>query len=301
MPDERHGWITGLLLPVTTPFDPVTGDVAPVLFRDNLRRWLSSPIDGIVLFGSTGEGVLLDEEERRRLIDFARDLLSAHLPLIAGVHAESTRAAIRLVRAMAEAGADAVLVSPPAYFGSVLSPGALRDHYTAVADASPVPVIVYHMPKFTHVVLEAGLVGELSRHGNVVAVKDSSGDLKRLADYTNVCANGCKVLVGNGALLYTALELGAAGGIMALGLLATDECAAILHHFHAGEPQKAGLIQTRIAPVHRDVVARFGAPGVKAALDHLGFAGGRPRPPLTGLSAKERSHVAHVLQAAKLV
>lgn len=300
MPDARHGWFSGLLLPVTTPFDPVTGEVAPVLFRDNLRRWLASPIDGVVLFGSTGEGALLDEEEKRRMIGFARDLLPAHLPLIAGVHAESTRGAIRLARAMADAGADAVLVSPPTYFGAVLSAGALRDHFTAIADDSPVPVVLYHVPKFTHVVLEAGLVGELSRHGNIAAIKDSSGDLKRLADYTNVCANGCGVLVGSGALLYTALELGAVGGIVALGLLATDECAAIVHHFHAGEPQKAGAIQTRIAPVHRDVVARFGVPGVKAALDLLGFAGGRPRPPLGALSGKERAHVAHVLQAARL-
>ncbi|NIP83995.1 MAG: dihydrodipicolinate synthase family protein, partial [Gemmatimonadetes bacterium] len=91
-----------------------------------------------------------------------------------------------------------------------------------VADASPIPVLVYHMPKFTHVTLDAGLMGELARHENIVGIKDSSGDLKRFADYTEACGDDCRLFMGNGALLYAALELGGAGGIVALGLLAAE-------------------------------------------------------------------------------
>lgn len=289
------------MVPVTTPFDPVTGDVAPVHFRENLRRWLDHPLDGVLLFGSTGEGILLDVEEKERLIGFARDLVPADRRILAGVSAESTRAAIAQSRRLADAGADAVLVHPPVYFGSVLSPASLRDHYLALADASPVPVLVYNMPKYTHIDLEPGLVGELARHPNVAGMKDSSGDLKRFAAYTEACRGACALLVGSGAMLYGALELGAAGGIIAVGLLAPAECAELYRAYRAGESRTAGEIQERIAPVHREVVARLGVPGVKAALDLLGYAGGATRPPLGALKPAERERVARVLQAAGLL
>ena len=105
-----------------------------------------------------------------------------------------------------------MLVHPPSYFGASLAPDALLAHYHAVADASPVPVLVYHIPKFTHVTLEPGLVGEIARHPNVAGLKDSSGDVKRFAAYSEVVPPGFSLLVGSGGLLYTALELGAAGG-----------------------------------------------------------------------------------------
>lgn len=300
MPDAGD-WLGGLIVPVTTPFDPVTGDVAPVSFRENLRRWLQTPIDGFVLFGSTGEGALLDEDEKVRLAEFARDVVPPMRPLIAGAGAESTRQAVRLARRFAEAGADAVLVHPPAYFGVVLGAGDLRDHYLAVAEGSPVPVIVYHIPRFTHVVVEAGLMAELSRHPNIVGVKDSSGDLKRFAEYTDACERGCRLLVGNGALLYAALELGAVGGILALGLLAPEPYGKLIAHFKAGRLQEAGTIQQRLAPAHKQVVGGFGARGVKAGLDLLGWHGGPPRPPLQPLGARDRDTVARVMQEARLL
>jgi 4-hydroxy-2-oxoglutarate aldolase len=208
---------------------------------------------------------------------------------------------IRLSRRFASAGADAVLVHPPAYFGASLSPGDLRDHYIAVADGSPVPVIVYQIPKFTHVTLEAGLVAELSRHPNIAGIKDSSGDLKRFAEYTEACERGCRLFVGNGALLYAALELGAAGGIVALGLLAPDPYAKLFEHVRAGRLREAGSLQERLAPAHKQIVAAFGARGVKAALDLMGWHGGPPRQPLRPLNPKERATVARVMQEAGLI
>lgn len=299
MPEDTS-WLGGVFVPVTTPFDPVTGDVAPVSFRENLHRWALT-VNGIVLYGSTGEGVLLDEDEKLKMLEWARDAVPGTIPLVAGAGAESTRATARLARALGNAGADAVLVHPPAYFGASLSPLALRDHFLAVADASPVPVILYHIPKFTHVTLEAGLVAELVRHPNIAGLKDSSGDLKRFAEYSTVCAEACRLFIGNGAALYAALELGAAGGIVAVGLLAPDACAAIVRHFRAGEMREAGSIQEAIATVHREVVARFGARGVKAALDMIGYTGGPPRPPLVPLTEKETGQVARVLQEAGLL
>lgn len=298
MPDREH-WLGGLFVPVTTPFDPVTGDVAPVSFRENLRRWSGAGIDGIVVFGSTGEGALLDEDEKLRLMALARDVSA--LPLVAGAAGESVRAATRQAQRLAEAGADAILLHPPTYFGPHLSPAALRDYFLAVADGSPAPIIVYHIPKFTKVTLDPGLVGELMRHGNIRGLKDSSGDMKRFAEYSTVCGGDCRLFIGSGALLYTALELGAAGGIVALGLIAPGECARIVQYVRAGQPGKAGEIQERLAPVHKDVVAAFGARGVKVALDAVGYAGGAPRPPLVPLNEKERAQVVRALGDAGLL
>lgn len=302
MPDGRSAdWLTGLFIPVTTPFDPVTGDIAPVSFRENLRRWLETPVNGYVIFGSTGEGALLDEDEKVRLAEYARDVVPPMRPLVAGAGAESTRAVIRLARRFGNTGADAVLVHPPSYFGVALGAADLRDHYLAVADASPVPVLVYHMPKFTHVTLDAGLVGELARHENIAGIKDSSGDLKRFAEYTEACGSRCRLFMGNGALLYAALELGAAGGIVALGLLAPDEFGELLAHYRAGRLPNAGRIQERLAPAHKLIVGAFGARGVKAGLELRGWHGGPPRPPLSPLGEKDRETVARVMQEAGLI
>lgn len=298
MPD-REDWLSGVFVPATTPFDPVTGDVAPVSFRENIRRWSTEGIDGLVVFGSTGEGALLDEAEKLSLMALARDVSA--LPLVAGAAGESTRAATAQARRLAEVGADAILLHPPTYFGPWLPPAALRDYFLAVADDSPAPLIVYHIPKFTKVTLDPGLVAELARHPNIVGLKDSSGDIKRFAEYTTACGGDCRLFIGNGALLYTALALGAAGGIVALGLMAPRVCAQIVQYFRAGESTRAGELQERIAPVHREVVAAFGARGVKVALDALGYAGGAPRPPLQPLSARERTQVLGTLQHAGLL
>ena len=295
---ERLG---GIIPPIVTPFDPVSGEIAPVLFRQNIRRWLEEPISGFVLFGSNGEGQLLDEDEKVRLTSFARELVPAAMPLIAGVGGESTRAVIREGTRLAEAGADYLLISPPPYFGASLAPIAISEHYHRAADAVPVPVIVYHIPKNTHVTIDAGVMAEITKHPNVVGLKDSSGDVKRFADYSNACDKRCRMFVGNGALLYTALELGAVGGILGIGQIAPKMCAAIIEAHRQGDAQRAGSIQEKLVPVHREIVAAHGPIGTKAALDLLGYSGGRPRSPLRPLSEKDRKKVEQVMHEAGLL
>ncbi|HEX5725033.1 MAG TPA: dihydrodipicolinate synthase family protein, partial [Longimicrobiaceae bacterium] len=195
--------LAGVFAPATTPFDPVTGDADLVSLRANLRAWLRAPLAGVVLFGSTGEGVLLDEDEKVRLVEGTREVVDGGRLLLAGTGAESTRATVRATRAAAAAGADAVLVQPPAFYRPLLTAEALRDHFTAVADASPVPVILYQVPpRFSGIELHPGLVGELSRHPNVAGIKDSSGDLKTLGALADACRGECAVLAGSGAVLY---------------------------------------------------------------------------------------------------
>ena len=293
--------LAGLFVPIVTPFDPVTGDIAPVSFRDNIRKWLNEPIDGYVLFGSNGEGALLDDDEKVRLTAFAREVIPPGIPLVVGISAESTRGVIAEAKRLAREGAEFLLVSPPSYFGASLSPAALADHYKQAAEVSPVPVIVYHIPKNTHVVLDPGLIGEITRHPNVVGLKDSSGDIKRFADYSNVCDKRCRLFVGNGSLLYTALELGAVGGIVGIGQFAPRPCAELIEAFRSGDTTRAGKIQQRLIPVHKEIVGAHGPIGTKAALDLVGYRGGPPRPPLQPLTAKERRRVEQVLHEAGLL
>ena len=269
----------GVYLPVTTPFG-ADGELDAAALSANLKRWSGHPIAGVLVGGSTGEAVLLDPPETLAALRAAREALPADRTLIAGAGRQSTRATIRATREAAAAGADAVLVHPPYYYRAQMTPEALRLHFWEVADASPVPVLLYHVPKFVPVDLAPDLVGELIRHGNVVGVKDSAGDVQSLGALCEVCGDDASVLVGAGTHLYAGLEIGARGGIIAVGLLAAGAATALYTSFGAGRVAEAGRLQERIGPLHRAVVAATGVPGIKAALDLLGFHGGPPRPPL---------------------
>ncbi|MGE5093345.1 MAG: dihydrodipicolinate synthase family protein [Bacillota bacterium] len=293
--------LKGIFAATTTPFDATTGDVDVAGFRRNARFLLDAPLAGLVLFGSTGEGVLVDADERGELLAAAREMIGDRR-LLAGTGAESTRATIRLCRAAAAAGADAVLVQPPGYFRSLMTAPALIEHYTAVADGSPVPVVLYQVPPpFRSVDLDLPLIARLSRHPNIIGVKDSTGDLEALRELGRSTADGFAVIVGTAAVLQDALEAGACAGILALAAIAPEECAAIHHLWQSGEREEAARIQAVAAPLHRAIVARFGVPGVKAALDLLGLAGGSPRSPLQALGAAERAMVAEALNAASAI
>ncbi len=290
-----------MMVPVTTPFDPVTGEVDVVGLRSNLRWMLEAPVAGIVIGGSTGEAVLLDEDERTALLEAARDVVPGERLLVAGTGAESTRATLRLTRAAADAGADAVLVMPPAFYKGAMTPEALREHYAAVADDAPLPVILYQVPlRLNTLELATGLVAELSHHENVIGIKDSRGELQGVGDLLDQCEKGFQVLVGNGAILYGALEVGAVGGILGVANLAPGASAGIHRAFVDGRTAEAGRLQERVGPLHKAVVGGMGVPGVKAGLDLLGQRGGPPRPPLRPLPEKRVGELEEALRRAGL-
>jgi 4-hydroxy-2-oxoglutarate aldolase len=291
--------LQGVIVPLTTPFDPETGDVAPVALRQAARDLLARGLNGVVVAGTTGEGPLLDEDEKVRLVEWLREVVPEDRWLIAGTGAESTRATVRASERAAAAGADAVLVRPPSYFGPVLSPAALADHYVRVADASPVPVIVYNMPKYTHVMLHESVLRALADHEQVIGFKDSSGDLKVLANY-RAAAPRLRALLGSGSQFYSALELGADGGVLAVACFAADRCLALYRAFRADDRRTAGAEQERLVALAREIVGELGVPGVKAAMDIVGLPGGPPRAPLVSLDARQRARVADLLAAAGL-
>lgn len=286
----------GVFIPAVTPFLPETGEFDLAAMQENLRRWEGFPIRGIVLAGTTGEAILLDEEERLELVRAGREVLNPNILLTVGTGLESTRATLRLTRAVADEGADAVLVQPPAYYKGAMTPEALREHYLTVADGSPVPVIVYQAPlRMSTLDFPTGLVAELSSHQNIVGIKDSRGKLELVGELVEKCQDGFQVLVGSGALFYPALEVGAVGGIVAVANLAPGPSGDLFQAFKAGRGSEAGRLQQQIGPIHNEIVGAIGVPGVKVALDFLGYRGGEPRPPLRPLAEKGRAKVRETL------
>lgn len=295
----RPEGLHGIIAPVPTPFDPVTGDPAPVALRQMARALIGAGLDGICTAGSTGEGELLEGRERVQLVEWMRDVVPDTVWLIAGTGAESTRGAVQAARDAGAAGADAVLVRPPAYYGGVLPPQAFADHYARLADESPVPLIVYNIPKYTHVMLHDSVLRAVGDHANVIGFKDSSGDLKVLAGY-RAAAPRLAALVGSGAHVYPALEMGAAGGVLAVACFAPEVCVKLYASFRAGERDLAGALQERLNPLAQGIVGAFGPAGIKAAMDAVGLPGGPPRAPLPALDAQKKARIAELVAAAGL-
>jgi 4-hydroxy-2-oxoglutarate aldolase len=290
----------GVIGPVVTTFDDATGELSAVAFRANIRAHLDAGLTGIVVSGSTGEAALLEEHERQRLLEWSRPLVPDDRWLIAGIGAESTRLTIRRASDAAERGADAALVVAPHYYGAQMTPEALAVHFRRVADESPLPIILYNIPKYVHFSLAPGLVHELASHQNVIGVKDSSGDLAQLGGYLNAQSERFSVLTGNGGTVYAALEMGARGGILAVGLFAASLSVALCRSFASGDLAAAGRAQERLTPLARVIVGELGVPGVKAAMDAVGLTGGPVRAPLLPLRAAAAERVTEQLRIAGL-
>lgn len=286
---------SGIFPPITTPFDPETGDVAAARFQSNVARLLEAGVDGIVVCGSTGEASLLEPNEQQQLVGLTREAVTNGAWVIAGTGSESTRQTIAASKAAASAGADAVLVRPPSYYSAGTSPESLAAHFLAVADASPVPVLIYNIPKYTHLSLAPAFLQQLTKHERIIGVKDSSGDAKNVAAYREAVPQWT-VLVGGASLLLTALEIGCQGGIIGVACYAPTLCVQLLREFEQGHRATATALQERITPLDKEIVGKFGPAGVKAAMDTAGLYGGPVRAPLAPLSDQNRERVSALVR-----
>ena len=290
--------LDGVFAPVVTTFDPSTGGIALADFRANATAHLTAGLRGLVVAGSTGEAALLDDDERRALVESVRELVTGEQWLIAGVGSESTRQTVQRAQDAARAGADAVLVVSPHYYSGAMTTEALRTHFQRVGDESPVPVLLYNIPKYAHLTLAPELVGELAQHGNVIGMKDSSGDMALFAKYMAHQSRDFTVITGNGATWAQALALGAKGGILGVALFAPALSLGIFTAHAKRDKAGALMLQERLSPLAKTIVGEQGVAGVKAALDLIGLAGGAPRPPLLPLDPGSQEVVARLLDAA---
>ena len=283
----------GIYAPIATPF--ADGKIAYGKLEKNLKFWLESDLTGIVVMGSNGEFVLLSPEEKEELTRFVCGHVKGKKPVIVGTGAESTMETIRLNKMAAEAGAEAVLIVTPNYYKGEMTDPVLARFYRDVADVSPLPVILYNMPRNAGINISAKLAIELSRHPNIIGIKDSGGNIVQIADMIRNAAEGFSVFAGSASYLYTTLALGGAGGTLALANVFPNECVRLQTLFEAGKMKEARDLQMTLIDSNNAVTARWGIPGLKAALEAIGLYGGDPRPPLMPLEEANRGELRKIL------
>jgi len=290
----------GVYTPLATPFT-ADGSLDERGLTANVERYLQTPLTGLVVLGSNGEAPQLDEAEADRAIAVVRAAMPKGRPLLAGTGRESTRATIAATRRAADLGADAVLVRTPAFYKGQMTTEAFVRHYTQVADQSPVPVLLYNVTIYTGVNLLPDAIAALSAHPNIVGIKETNSDMVQFGEYLSRAQKEFTVLAGSGATYYSALALGAHGGILAVGGVAPDLCMNIFKAVSDGRFAEARAMQRTLAPLARLVGTAHGVPGLKAALDLLGFVGGAPRPPLLPAGAAAIDAIREQLTALNLL
>lgn len=290
----------GVYIPVPTPFRG--DDVAADRLADNLRRWNETTLSGYVVLGSTGEFPMLSESERDRVLAAAREAVPRDRKLIAGTGTNATLHTVRQTRRAAEMGADAAIVITPHYFTKAFSqPAAQVRHYSAVAEASPIPVMIYNFPLNTGINLEADTVAKIAQHPNVCGIKDSSGNIPQCAQIIDQTPKSFHVLVGAASALLPALAIGAAGGILALANISAREWCDVYALARGGRWDEAREIAARLMPADRGIAGRYGLGGLKAALDLQGFYGGPCRAPLGTPDGDAIEDIKEVLATAGLL
>jgi 4-hydroxy-2-oxoglutarate aldolase len=275
----------GIYTPIATPFR-ADGAVDEGALAANVSRWMTTPLTGLVVLGSNGEATSLEDDEADRVVDVVRAGVPPSRPLIAGTGRESTRATIAASRRAAAAGVDAVLVRTPSFFKPQMTSDAFVRHFTEVADASPVPVLLYNVTLYTGVNLLPDAVERLAVHPNIVGMKESGSDIGQIAEYVARTPDDFTILAGSAATLVHALCAGCDGAILALASLVPAECVLMTGLIREKRLDEAQQLQRRLMPLARSVGSTYGVPGLKAALELIGYAGGSPRPPLRPVNSE---------------
>jgi 4-hydroxy-2-oxoglutarate aldolase len=287
--------LRGVFPPIPTPFADDGVDHASL--AANVKQWMATRLSGIVALGSNGEAPLVDERESDAVIATVRHAVPRDRLFIVGTGRESTAATIAATRRAAELGADLVLVRTPSFFKNVMTSDAFVRHYTAVADAAPVPVLLYNVTMYTGVNLLPDAVVRLADHPNIVGMKESGGDIAQIADFISRTPNRFGVLAGSATTVFAALCVGAVGAVLALSAVLPDLCVELHELVQQSRYDEARALQQRLTPLARLLGSAHGIAGLKYALDQVGYRGGSPRAPLLPLSAEARRQISEQLVA----
>jgi len=268
----------GIMPPITTPFQK--GELASDKLKDNLRKWNQTGLSGYLVLGSNGETVYLNDREKTKVVEVCRDSIPADKTMVVGTGLESTQETIRFTNQVAKMGADYALVITPSYFKGLMKPETIREHFIAIAESARIGVLLYNVPQFTGINMEPELVAGLSEHPNILGIKDSSGNIGQLSQIVDLSQNDFTVFTGSAPVLFPALCIGAAGGILAVANIIPQECVRIQGLFDEGKLDEARALQGQLTPLAKAVTTEHGIGGLKIAMDLAGYFGGNPRRPL---------------------
>ena len=286
--------LDGIFTALTTPFD-LDGTLRLDYLRENIAQYNQTALTGYVVNGSTAESVFLSRVEAEQILATVRETAAPGRFLIAGTGAESTAETIARTLEAARLGYDCVLVKTPFYYKPALSVESYVQHYRRVADASPVPVLLYSVPQFTGVAIEPELVARLAEHPNIIGMKDSSGNVQRVGEIIMSVPEEFQLLVGSAGTLFPSMLLGARGGILALANFLPEFCLALYSAIKSRNDPTSRELQRRITAASKKIVSSMGIPGTKYAMDRKGYRGGSARLPLLPLSEKQKLEVDSIL------
>jgi len=271
--------VAGLYPALTTPFAP-DGSVSVADIKHNIALYNATGLRGYVVMGSTGESVLLSHAEWETVLIAVKEAAAPGMRLIAGTGVESTAETIEKCKRAAQLGYEVALVKTPHYYKPAYRSEVLIAHYRRVADASPIPVLLYSVPVFTGITLEAPEIGVLAQHPNIIGIKDSSGHVLRVVETMAVVPADFQILVGAPPTLLPSIIVGARGGIVALASALPELCVALYEASRKGQLEKARDLQITLLRASNAIIGEAGIPGIKFVMDHRGYRGGLPRPPL---------------------
>lgn len=291
--------ITGIFPALTTPFHK--GELSVPGLQSNIEKYNKYDLTGYLVLGSTGESVLMDERESLAAIEAVRTSAPAGKTLLVGTGMFSAPATVRFTNMAADAGADYGLVVTPYYYKAQMNGKVLDAFFREVADQAKIPILIYNVPKFTGLDMPLDTILSLAEHPNIAGIKESSGNLAFVEEIARGCPKGFTLLQGNGSVLFPALMVGAKGGILAVTDMTPGEAVDIYKKVEAGEYRKARDLQLRILPAAQKIVGGMGVPGIKCAMDMLGYVGGELRSPLQPVSEEQKKLVRKILEEADLL
>ena len=288
--------LSGIFPALTTPFAP-DGSVSLADLKHNILRYNRTDLAGYVVLGSTGESVLLSGGEMDGILVTVKEAAGKEKKLIAGTGAESTAETIERTKRAAELGYNAALVKTPHYYKPAYKTDVLIAHYRRVADESPIPVLLYSVPQFTGIALEAPEVAALAEHSNIMGIKESSGNVQRVAEMISATPPGFQILAGSAATIYPSVVLGTRGCVLALASALPEKCVALFELVRQGHHEKARELQAVLARASKLIVSELGIAGVKFVMDQRGYRGGIPRLPLLPLDHEQKKRLSEFMAA----
>jgi 4-hydroxy-2-oxoglutarate aldolase len=289
----------GIFAPLTTPFKDENLYIEK--FQENIHKYNEFSLAGYIISGSTAESVYLTDDEVVKLVKSAVNISASGKQLIAGTARESTKITLEFSKRIADLGIDATLIRTPSYFKTLMSSDALKKHFFTLADQAKVPIIIYHIPRYTGVNITPELLIELSKHEMIAGIKDSSGNMAFLDRIIPLLDPHFDYLLGAGSMLYPGLMMGARGGVLALSDVAPAQCVELHNHFLEKRWDQAKQLQHELVPLNQALTIEHGIPAIKYALDQIGFYGGPCRFPLQELDDAEKQKLTNLLKALDLI
>lgn len=291
--------IKGIFAPIPTPFKDDKIDYDSMKY--NLNKWNKTSLTGVVVLGSNGEFAYLSYQEKLELMKFVRENLDEDKMVIAGTGCESTRETIELTKEAGEIGCDAALVLTPYYYKGAMTDEALYQYFVEVANESPIPIMLYNMPRNAGINMSSDLVIKLSKHNNIVGIKDSSGNIVQIAEMCANTADDFSVFAGSGSFLFPALAVGAVGGTLAVANIMPEQCVEIYNSVMEKDYDKARELQYVLLEPNKAVTAKYGISGLKVALNLLGYRGGSVRKPMLSAGDEVKVKIEEILKRAKVI